>query len=63
MAKITIRVEAARRISARRDIVAIVIVAVVSAFVCARFNLSEALLNGPVPSNDCSSMNFPRSCW
>jgi len=39
----------ANRISARRDIVVIVIVAVIAAFVCARFNLSEALLKWTRP--------------
>jgi len=38
-----------RKISARRDIVLIVVVAVAAAFVCARFNLSEALLNWTRP--------------
>ena len=40
---------AGRRISARRDIVLIVAVAVVAAWVCAKFNLSEALLNWTRP--------------
>jgi two-component system, NarL family, sensor histidine kinase UhpB len=40
---------AGRRISARRDMVLIVAVAVVAAWVCAKFNLSEALLNWTRP--------------
>src|SRR3981189_3628721 len=40
---------AGRRISARRDIVLIVAVAVVAAWICAKFNLSEALLNWTRP--------------
>jgi two-component system, NarL family, sensor histidine kinase UhpB len=40
---------AGRRMSARRDIVLIVAVAVVAAWVCAKFNLSEALLNWTRP--------------
>jgi two-component system sensor histidine kinase UhpB len=40
---------AGRRISARRDIVLIVAVALVAAWVCAKFNLSEALLNWTRP--------------
>src|SRR6266436_6629524 len=40
---------AGRKISARRDIVLIVAVAAIAAFVCARFNLSEALLNWTRP--------------
>ncbi|HEY2634430.1 MAG TPA: ATP-binding protein [Steroidobacteraceae bacterium] len=40
---------AGRRIAARRDIVLIVAVAVVAAWVCAKFNLSEALLNWTRP--------------
>src|SRR5580692_8727582 len=40
---------AGRRISARRDIVLIVAVALVAAWVCAKFNLSEALLKWTRP--------------
>jgi signal transduction histidine kinase len=40
---------AGRKMSARRDIVLIVAVAVVAAWVCAKFNLSEALLNWTRP--------------
>src|SRR5258707_3402222 len=40
---------AGRRMSARRDIVLIVAVAVVAAWICAKFNLSEALLNWTRP--------------
>src|ERR1700693_6643973 len=40
---------AGRRISARRDIVLIVAVAMVAAWVCAKFNLSEALLKWTRP--------------
>jgi two-component system sensor histidine kinase UhpB len=46
---ITVGGDAGRKISVRRDIVSIVIVAVIAAFVCARFNLSEALLNWTRP--------------
>ena len=38
-----------KRISARRDIALIVAIAVVAAFVCAKLNLSEALLNWTRP--------------
>ena len=41
--------EAGRRMSARRDIVSIVIVAVIAALLCARFNVSEALLTWTRP--------------
>jgi two-component system sensor histidine kinase UhpB len=40
---------AGRKMSARRDILCIVAVAIVAAFVCARFNLSEALLRWTRP--------------
>ena len=46
---ITVGEDAGRKISARRDIVSIVIVAVIAAFVCAKFNLSEALLDWTRP--------------
>jgi signal transduction histidine kinase len=46
---ITVGEDAGRRISARRDSVLIAVVAVVAAFVCAKFNLSEALLNWTRP--------------
>src|SRR4030081_3436367 len=45
----TVGVDAGRKISARRDIVLIVVVAVTAAFVCVKFNLSEALLNWTRP--------------
>lgn len=45
----TIREDGGRKISARRDTVLIIVVAVVAAFVCAKFNLSEALLNWTRP--------------
>jgi two-component system sensor histidine kinase UhpB len=41
--------ETGKKISARRDIALIVAIAVVAAFVCAKFNLSEALLNWTRP--------------
>ncbi len=41
--------DADRKISARRDIVLIVVVAVAAAVVCAKYNLSEALLNWTRP--------------
>jgi len=41
--------DADRKISARRDIVLIVVVAIVAAVVCAKYNLSEALLNWTRP--------------
>jgi two-component system, NarL family, sensor histidine kinase UhpB len=47
--KITVGVDAGRKISARRDIVLIIVVAVTAAFVCVKFNLSEALLNWTRP--------------
>src|SRR6267378_7997524 len=46
---ITAGEDADRKISARRDIVLIVAVAVVAAWVCAKFNLSEALLKWTRP--------------
>jgi len=46
---ITVGVDAGRKISARRDIVLIAVVAVIAAFVCVKFNLSEALLNWTRP--------------
>jgi two-component system, NarL family, sensor histidine kinase UhpB len=46
---ITAGEEADRRISARRDIVLIVVVTVIAAVVCVKFNLSEALLNWTRP--------------
>jgi two-component system sensor histidine kinase UhpB len=46
---ITAGEEAERRISARRDIVLIVVVTVFAAVVCVKFNLSEALLNWTRP--------------
>jgi two-component system sensor histidine kinase UhpB len=45
----TVGADAGRKISARRDIVLIVAVAVAAAFVCVKFNLSEALLNWTRP--------------
>jgi two-component system sensor histidine kinase UhpB len=47
--KITVGVDAGRKISARRDIVLIIVVAVTAAFVCVKLNLSEALLNWTRP--------------
>ena len=41
--------DAGRKMSARRDILLIVVVAVIAAIVCAKFNLSEALLNWTRP--------------
>jgi signal transduction histidine kinase len=49
MSKITVGEDAGRKIAARRDIVSIVVVAVTAAIVCARFNLSEALLKWTRP--------------
>jgi two-component system sensor histidine kinase UhpB len=46
---ITAGQEADRKISARRDIVLIVVVTVIAAVVCVKFNLSEALLNWTRP--------------
>jgi two-component system sensor histidine kinase UhpB len=46
---ITVGEAADRKISARRDIVLIVVVAVIAAAVCVKFNLSEALLNWTRP--------------
>jgi two-component system sensor histidine kinase UhpB len=46
---IAVGADAGRKISARRDIVLIVVVAVTAAFICAKFNLSEALLNWTRP--------------
>jgi signal transduction histidine kinase len=45
----TIREDGGRKISARRDILLIVVIAVVAAIICAKFNLSEALLNWTRP--------------
>src|ERR1700737_260227 len=45
----TVGADAGRKISARRDIVSIVVVAVAAAVVCVKFNLSEALLNWTRP--------------
>src|ERR1700731_553018 len=44
-----VEADAGRKISARRDIVWIVSVAAIAAFVCVKFNLSEALLNWTRP--------------
>jgi two-component system sensor histidine kinase UhpB len=41
--------EAGRRISARRDVVLIVLIAIAAAFLCAKFNVSEALLRWTRP--------------
>jgi signal transduction histidine kinase len=41
--------EPGRKMSARRDIVLIVVIAVLAAYLCARFNLSEALLSWTRP--------------
>jgi glucose-6-phosphate-specific signal transduction histidine kinase len=41
--------DAGRKISARRDIVLVVVIAVVAAFVCVKLNLSEALLSWTRP--------------
>src|SRR5580692_3242726 len=41
--------DAGRKISARRDIVLVVVVAVVAAIVCVKLNVSEALLNWTRP--------------
>ena len=41
--------ETERKISARRDVALIIVIAVVAAFFCARYNLSEALLNWTRP--------------
>jgi glucose-6-phosphate-specific signal transduction histidine kinase len=46
---ITVPEEAGRRISARRDMVLLVVVAAIAAFVCVRFNISEALLTWTRP--------------
>jgi two-component system sensor histidine kinase UhpB len=46
---ITVGEDAGRKISARRDIVLIVAAAIIAWFVCAKFNLSEALLNWTRP--------------
>src|SRR6202011_5612878 len=46
---ITVGEGAGRKSSARRDMVSIIVVAVAAAFVCAKFNLSEALLNWTRP--------------
>src|SRR6202051_407888 len=47
--KITVTADAGRKISARRDILLIVVVAIIAAFICAKFNLSEALLKWTRP--------------
>ena len=47
--EITVGEEAARRISARRDIVLIALIAIAAAFLCAKFNVSEALLRWTRP--------------
>src|SRR5580698_9211187 len=41
--------DAGRKISARRDIVLVVVLAVIAAFVCVKLNVSEALLNWTRP--------------
>jgi two-component system, NarL family, sensor histidine kinase UhpB len=46
---ITAAENAGRKISARRDILLIVVVAIIAAFICAKFNLSEALLKWTRP--------------
>jgi two-component system sensor histidine kinase UhpB len=46
---ITAGEEADRKISARRDIVLIAVVAIIAAVICVKFNLSEALLNWTRP--------------
>ena len=46
---LTIGKDADRRISARRDIAAIAAVTLIAAFLCAKFNLSEALLDWTRP--------------
>jgi two-component system sensor histidine kinase UhpB len=46
---ITVEEEAGRKMSARRDILSIAAVAVIAAFICAKFNLSEALLKWTRP--------------
>jgi two-component system, NarL family, sensor histidine kinase UhpB len=46
---VTVEGGAGRKISARRDMVSIVVVAFAAAFLCAKFNLSEALLNWTRP--------------
>jgi two-component system, NarL family, sensor histidine kinase UhpB len=48
-AKITVGEETGRRVSARRDIVLIVLIAIAAAFLCAKFNVSEALLRWTRP--------------
>jgi two-component system, NarL family, sensor histidine kinase UhpB len=48
-AKISLGEETGRKISARRDIVVIVLIAIAAAFLCAKFNLSEALLRWTRP--------------
>ncbi len=48
-AKMTAGEETGRKISARRDIVLIVLIAIAAAFLCAKFNLSEALLRWTRP--------------
>jgi hypothetical protein len=46
---ITVGEDADRKISARRDIVLIAVVAIVAAVICVKFNLSEALLKWTRP--------------
>src|SRR5277367_6474034 len=46
---ISAREDAVRKISVHRDIALIVVVAAIAAFVCAKFNLSEALLKWTRP--------------
>jgi two-component system, NarL family, sensor histidine kinase UhpB len=41
--------ESGRKMSARRDILLIVVIAIVAAFVCAKYNVSETLLNWTRP--------------
>src|SRR5271154_3766426 len=41
--------DARRKMSARRDILLIVVVAIVAAVICAKYNLSEAMLNWTRP--------------
>jgi two-component system sensor histidine kinase UhpB len=51
--------EAGRKISARRDIVWIVVVAAAAAYVCMKFNLSEALLKWSRPFERVQLDEFP----
>src|ERR1700676_2886663 len=46
---ITAAEDARRKIPARGDILLIVVVAIIAAFICAKFNLSEALLKWTRP--------------